>query len=324
MGEGTRRGEFSLIGELLAPLAGDDPRALGLTDDAAVLPQRDGRETVITTDTMVESVHFLASEPPAIVAKRLLRVNLSDVASMGATPIGYFLNLTLSRRIGDAWLEDFAAGLREDQERFGVNVLGGDTTSTPGPLTLSLTALGELPAGTAVRRSGAGAGDVVMVSGTIGDATLGLKAIADGSDAAALIARYQLPEPRTVLGPALRGIASAMADVSDGLIADLGHIAEASRLGASVDAVNVPLSPEARAALDAGDVALSDLLTGGDDYELVFTVPRGREDDARDAARAAGVAVSEIGRMSDRAGPVVALDAQGEPMLFGKTGFRHF
>jgi thiamine-monophosphate kinase len=326
-GDTSRRGEFALIAELLAPLSAGDPRSLGLTDDAAVLPQRAGFDLVITTDTMVESVHFLAAEPADVVARRLLRVNLSDIAAMGARPVAYFLDLTLSDRVDDAWLEAFAGGLAADQDRYSVALLGGDTTRTPGPLTLSVTAMGEVPSGAAVRRGGAGTGDVVMVSGTIGDAFLGLGALerAEGGAAAeSLRARYQLPEPRLALGAALRGIASAMADVSDGLVADLGHIAEASRLDASIEASKVPLSVEARTAILAGEAELASLITGGDDYELVFTVPEARIADAERAAAAAGVAVAAIGWMGGTGTDVAVIGADGRPLALDRTGYRHF
>ncbi len=326
-GDRARRGEFALIADLLAPLSAGDPRSLGLTDDAAVLPQRGGADLVVTTDTMVESVHFLASEPAGVIGRRLLRVNLSDLAAMGAQPVAYFLDLTLSDRIDDAWLEDFAAGLARDQAEFSVVLLGGDTTRTPGPLTLSITALGEVPAGEAVRRGGARAGDVVMVSGTIGDALLGLGALvsgAAGGSADGLSARYQLPIPRLRLGAALRGIDTAMADVSDGLVADLGHIAEASGLDAEIDATRVPMSAAARAAVEAGDAEIADLLTGGDDYELVFAIAPDRIGEAEQVAAAAGVAVSSIGRMTGAGGKVSVIGADGRALSLKRTGYRHF
>ena len=327
-GDAPRRGEFALIAELLAPLSAGDSRSLGLTDDAAVLPQRAGYDLAVTTDTMVETVHFLTQEPAGVVARRLLRVNLSDLAAMGARPVAYFLDLTLSDRIGNAWLEDFAAGLAADQPLYSVALLGGDTTRTPGPLTLSVTAMGEVPSGAAIRRGGAAEGDVVMVSGTIGDAGLGLEALSRGATgvyADALKARYQLPEPRLALGAALRGIATAMADVSDGLVADLGHIAEASGLDSVIEAKSVPLSAAARATVDSGEAALADLLTSGDDYELVFTVPEARLGEAQRVATEAGVPVAAIGRMTGQGrGGVSATGPDGRPLALARTGYRHF
>ena len=323
---GRRRGEFALIAELFAPLGGNDVRSLALRDDAAVLPQTAGRDTVVTTDTMVCGVHFLDIETPDIVARRLMRVNLSDLASMGAEPTACFLNLTLSDDIDDAWLEAFAAGFRADQDAFGMTLIGGDTTHTPGPLTLSLTAMGEVPTGAAVTRGGAQPGDVVMVSGTIGDAALGLRVLT-GERAADddLLRRYQLPEPRLALGRALRGIATAMADVSDGLAADLGHICEASGRGARIDAADVPLSGAVGRALDAGETDYAAILAGGDDYELVFAVPPGRRDDADRAAAAVGVAVTAIGEIGgDAAGAVRVTGRDGAEIALQKAGYTHF
>lgn len=326
-GDASRRGEFALIAELLAPLSAGDARSLGLTDDAALLPQRAGYDLAVTTDTMVESVHFLAEEPAGVVARRLLRVNLSDLAAMGAEPEAYFLDLTLSDRIDDSWLEAFAEGLAGDQRLYSVTLLGGDTTRTPGPLTLSVTAMGEVPSGRAIRRGGARAGDVVMVSGTIGDAGLGLGVLSrreTGAHAEALKARYQLPEPRLALGAALRGVATAMADVSDGLVADLGHIAEASRLDAIIETAKVPLSAAARAAVDAGTADLAGLVTAGDDYELVFTVSETRVAEARRAATEAGVPVTAIGRMGGAGGTVSVSGPDGRPLALSRAGYRHF
>ena len=316
------RDEFAIIAGILAPLGRDDSRSLAFVDDAAVLPQRQRRDTVVTTDTMVCGVHFLADEPPGTLARRLLRVNLSDLAAMGAAPDAYFLNLALPEDVDGPWLHGFADGLRSDQERFGVVLLGGDLTRTPGSLTMSVTATGHVPSGTAVTRSGAAVGDVVMVSGTIGDAVLGLEALRRGQTE--LAERFQLPEPRVVLGRNLRGIASAMADVSDGLIADLGHICAASRVAATVSAASVPLSAHARERLGSGEADLAALLTGGDDYELVFCVPPDREEAAAAAARHAGVAIRRIG-VVHRNGEGVSIEgADRTPFVVERTGYRHF
>ena len=212
------RDEFAIIAEILAPLGRNDPRSLAFADDAAVLPQRQRQDTVVTTDAMVSGVHFLADEPPDTLARRLLRVNLSDLAAMGATPDAYFLNLILPNDIDSLWLESFASGLRKDQERFGVVLLGGDLTRTGGSPTMSVTAIGHVPSGAAVTRSGAAADDLVMVSGTIGDAALGLEALRRGQTE--LAKRFQLPEPRVALGRNLRGIASAIRPSEMSAIAD--------------------------------------------------------------------------------------------------------
>ncbi|TVQ29832.1 MAG: thiamine-phosphate kinase [Geminicoccaceae bacterium] len=316
----TRRGEFELIGELFAPLA-TDPAALGLRDDAAVLPATTD-ELVVAKDALVQGVHFLATDPPASVAQKALRVNLSDLAAMGARPVGYLLALVRPPGIDDAWLEGFAAGLAADQARFGLTLLGGDTVKTPGPLVVSLTILGRVAPGTALRRAGARPGDDVWVSGTLGDAALGLHVLqggwapADEEAMAYLVERYRRPEPRLALGQALHGLASACQDVSDGLVQDLGHIAWNSGVAIRVEAPALPSSP---AAADAPD-ALIQALSGGDDYELVFTAPK----DARFRLQALSseVPLTRIGRVEPGEG-VTVFDADGQPMTLTKRGWSH-
>src|SRR5258708_1150235 len=218
-------GEFGCIRSFFAPLAGLG--ALGLTDDAALLDCPPGYRLVVTVDQLVEGVHFLPDDPPETVGKKLLRRNLSDLAAMGATPRYYLVTSALPKSRDDDWVRRFAEGLGDDQHRFGVALLGGDSTSTPGPMSLTLTAIGHIAAGQEIRRSGAEPADRIWVSGTIGDAFLGLKVLRGGyqelasEHRAALAARFQLPDPRTELGPRLAGIAHAMIDVSDGLLADL-------------------------------------------------------------------------------------------------------
>src|SRR5262245_39161326 len=231
-----RLGEFAMIAKLLSPLSSNDPGAFGLTDDAATIKVPADQELVVTKDMLVEGMHFLRDDPPDLLAKKALRVNLSDLAAKGATPRNYFLGLSLSPWIGDDWLAEFAEGLADDQKRFSVSLSGGDTTATPGPLTLSITALGTVPTGKMIRRKGARPRDAVFVTGSIGDAGAGL-AVLKGEGVglsdlsrAALISRYQLPEPRVALGPQLLGLASAALDVSDGLLADLGHVAKLSEV----------------------------------------------------------------------------------------------
>lgn len=318
-----RRGEFALVAELLAPLGRGDPRALGFADDAAVLPPEAGRDLVVATDTAVAGVHHPEGEAGGVAARRLLRANLSDLAAMGASPDGYFLNLSLPDEVGDGWLEAFADGLRRDQERFGATLLGGDTTRTPGPLTATITVVGTVPAGGALTRAGAAPGDVAMVSGTIGDAALGLAEILEGRGGG-LAGRFRLPEPRLALGERLRGIATAAADVSDGLVADLGHVCAASGVAVRIEAAAVPLSAGAAAALAAGEADLAALLAGGDDHELVFAVPPGREAAALAAGRRAGVAVARIGVFRAGAGDVEVAGPDGRPMALERRGWRHF
>jgi thiamine-monophosphate kinase len=269
--------EFSEIERLFRPLTGGAPGAFDLKDDAAVVPQRPGFDLVVTKDAIVEGVHFPVGEAPDLIARKLVRVNLSDLAAKAAEPFGCFLAVAWPRGFGAAEREAFARGLGEDLKAFGVALLGGDTVSTPGPFTASLTALGWVPEGRMVRRAGAKVGDAVAVSGTIGDGALGLAAVrGEIADAEGWLAgRYRQPTPRLDLRDGLRTQATAAADVSDGLIADAGHIAEASGVGITLDLDALPLSPAARVWLDAQAdriAALIRLATGGDDYEVVCTV----------------------------------------------------
>ncbi len=261
--------EFALIARHFRPLAG--PGSLALGDDAALLAPPAGRELVLTADAMVEGVHFRPDDPPETVGRKLLRVNLSDLAAKGAVPLGYLMTVSAPRATPDAFFAGLAAGLAADQATFGLSLLGGDTTSTPGPISLSLTAIGHVAPGAMVRRAGARDGDGVFVSGTIGDGALGLLAargeLADPQGY--LLGRYRLPQPRFL---PIAGIARAGMDISDGLVQDLGHLCRAGGVGAIVEAALVPLSAAARLA---GPQRLAACLTGGDDYELLLAVPPG-------------------------------------------------
>ena len=319
-----RPSEFALIAQLFAPLA-EAPGAFGLTDDVALLPARADHDLVVTTDALVEGVHFLADDPPDSIAKKALRANLSDLAAKGAEPAGYLLALTLPARISMTWLEGFARGLGEDQRAFAVPLLGGDTTATPGPLTLAITAMGYVPVGALIRRAGAKAGDGVYVSGTIGDAGGGLALLKGGKSdinaAGELIDRYRLPSPRLALGRALQGVASAALDVSDGLIADLSHIAEVSRVRITVEAGRIPRSPALRALWGDTAEAIVRAATAGDDYEIAFTSSSERR--VVEAAKLAGVGVTRIGRVEEGSG-VALLDSSGREIAVARAGFTHF
>jgi thiamine-monophosphate kinase len=312
-------GEFALIARHFRPLAG--PGALELGDDAAVFAPPPGREMVAAADAIVAGVHFLPDDPPGLVARKLLRTNLSDVAAMGAVPLGYLMTVSVPRNTPDAWFAGFAAGLAADQAEFGVFLLGGDTTSTQGPVSLSLTILGHVAPGTALRRTGARAGDSLWVSGTIGDGALGLLAargeIADPDFW--LAGRYRLPRPRLALGQAVLGIAHAGLDVSDGLVQDCGHLCRAGGVGCVIEAAAVPLSPAARAA---GRLSLC--LTGGDDYELLLAVPPDAEPALTEAAARAATPVTRIGTF--RTGPphVAVYAADGSLMPIAAGGWSHF
>ncbi len=311
--------EFSIIAEHFEKLAG--PGALNLRDDAAVITPPANRQLVISADAMVQGVHFLPDDPPDTIGRKLLRANLSDLAAMGATPLHYLLTVSVPKTIPHAWFAGFAAGLAEDQRRFGITLLGGDTTSTPGPISLSATVLGHVAPGAALTRGGARPGDGIWVTGTIGDGALGLRAIrGEIDDASGFLAdRYRLPQPR--LGLSLSGIASAAMDVSDGLLQDLGHLCRAAGLGATIHAASVPRSA---AALAAGDAWLPLCLTGGDDYELLLAVPEASEAALQDEARRAKLPVTRIGRFTERTTGIAVLDDAGQPITVPQQGWSHF
>jgi thiamine-monophosphate kinase len=320
-------GEFGRIRRFFAPLAG--PGGLGLKDDAALVDCAPGHRLVVTVDAIVEGVHYLPDDPPDLVARKLLRVNLSDLAAMGARPLHYLLATALPATLGDAWVARFAEGLAEDQARFGVDLLGGDSVATSGPAVLSLTAIGEVAEGAEIRRGGARPGDRVWVSGTIGDAFLGLRVLRGGyptmapADRASLARRFQLPEPRTGLGPRLAGIAHAMCDISDGLLADLGHICDASETGATVALASLPLSPAAR-LLVAGEPDLpARLAAAGDDYELLFTAPPQAEEAIGRLAAELGLPITAVGTIDSGEG-VRLVDANGKTIPVAAAGYRHF
>jgi thiamine-monophosphate kinase len=324
-----RLGEFALIETLVAPLAAGAPGAFGLRDDAATLAVPSSCELVVTTDAVIEGVHFLRDDPPALVARKALGVNLSDLAAKGAVPEGYLLALCIPAWVGDPWLEEFAAGLAEDQRRFAIHLLGGDTTSTPGPLTLAITAMGTVRRGCTLRRAGAQPGDRVFVTGTIGDAGGGLAVLkgeagaVSGGDREFLIGRYRVPSPRVALGPKLIGHASAALDVSDGLLADLAHIADVSAVRIVVEAARVPLSPALRRLWGEGDAAVKRAASAGDDYEIAFTAPPGVRVPLENAAATAGVPIHEIGRVENGSG-VAFLGRDGRDIEIERPGYTHF
>jgi thiamine-monophosphate kinase len=321
--------EFDWIDQCLRPLSKDAPEAFDLLDDAAAIPARPGFDLVVSADAIVEGVHFLPGDPPDLIARKLLRVNLSDLAAKGAEPYAYVMSIAWPSRFG--WPERcaFAEGLRADQAAFGLKLLGGDTTSTPGPLSASVTIFGWVPAGGMVRRAGAREGDVVLVSGTIGDSWLGLAALAaepgfSDVDAAFLADRYHVPQPRNVLAEALRAHAHAAADVSDGLIADAGRIGRASGLRLNLDLDRLPLSPAAQTWLAATPhrvEARIDLAAGGDDYEVVCTASPAQAPVLIAAAASVGVAMTPIGEVA--AGEGVGVVVAGSERAVARAGYRH-
>ncbi len=316
-------GEDRLIARYFKPIA-THPGAFGLIDDAASSQPPAGCDLVLTVDGIVGGVHFFPDDPPDTVARKALRVNLSDLAAKGAKPIGFLLTLALPKEIGDAWLAPFARGLGADADLFGCPLLGGDTVRTPGPVTISIAAFGAVPHGKTIRRAGAKPGDRVVVTGTIGDAALGLLLRRDPAAAGALgarlasqrdhlAARYLVPEPRSAIAEFLGNYASAAMDVSDGLAGDLAKLCRASGVDAEVEMARVPLSDAARAAVAKEPALIETVVTGGDDYEVLACVPAGKVEAFRQKSSAAGVAVTEIGTV---------IAGEGEARFLGRTASR--
>jgi len=321
--------EDRLIARFFKPLA-RHPGALDLVDDCAVLTPAPGTDVVLKADAIIGGVHFFPEDPADAVARKGLRVNLSDLAAKGATPLGFLLSLALPKGTDETWLEAFARGLGEDAERYRCPLLGGDTDRTGGPTMISIAAFGSVPTGRMVRRGGAKPGDHVFVTGTIGDAALGLRLrqgapwTLEAKQRAHLLDRYLLPQPRNALAEAVRAHASAAMDVSDGLVGDFTKLCRASHLSAEIDATRVPLSDAARAVTGADASALETCLTGGDDYEIVCTIPDSEIAAFRNAAASAGVAVTEIGRTVEGEGAPRVLGADAKLLRFTRGSFSHF
>ena len=328
----AQSGEDRLIARYFKPIA-RHPGALGLTDDAALLAPPAGHELVLTADAVVGSVHFFPDDPPDTVARKALGVNLSDLAAKGAKPAGFLLTLALPKDYGNKWLKAFTRGLGAAAKRYGCPLLGGDTVLTPGPVTISITAFGTLPKGSMVRRSGARAGDIVVVTGTIGDAALGLKLRTDigavhrwkldPPTQRHLAQRYLVPQPRNAVADAVRRYASGGMDVSDGLAGDLGKLMRESGVGAEIETARVPLSKAARQVLDVDATALETILTGGDDFEVLATVPPGKLASFQAAARRARVPVTAIGRVTVGEGARF-IGPDGRELTFRRASFSHF
>ncbi len=329
-----RPSEDTLIATYLAPLAG--PGGLGLRDDAGLATPRAGHDLVVTTDMLVAGVHFFAGDPPDAVARKALRVSLSDLAAKGATPVGFLLGLALAADWTEKWLTAFTAGLAADARTFACPLIGGDTVAMPGPLTLSITAFGEVPAGGMVPRTGVRAGDNLYVSGTIGDAALGLRVrrpLADDQrwiealDPPArdhLLARYLQPEPRLALVTTLRTHARAAMDVSDGFLGDLGKMLALEGLSATVHADDVPLSKAARTAIQQEPSLLAKALTGGDDYEIICAVAPEAAAAFEASVQVAGVACARFGTARAGVGPVRLIGDDGEALQVERGSFQHF
>ncbi len=326
-------GEDRLIAKYFKPLA-TAPGALGLTDDAAFYAPPEGHDLVLTTDAIVSGVHFLPDDPPETVARKALRVNLSDLAAKGARPAGCLLTLAMPEGTGHGWLHPFVSGLQSDCDLYGCPVFGGDTVRTDGPLWTSITAFGVLPRGTMVKRAGAKPGDRIVVTGTIGDGALGLHLLRDpdhiarwsltDEEAGHLAGRYRVPQPRTAMADAVRTLASAAMDVSDGLVGDLAKLCEVSGVSARIEAKCIPLSPAAASALAAAPDLIEVIATGGDDYEILAAVPPDRLAAFHERARAAAIAVTEIGEIVEGREPPQVVDESGQGLVFARGSFSHF
>lgn len=327
--------EHGLIARYFAPLARDFPGAYGLRDDVAVIETPPGADLVVTSDALVAGVHFFADDDPADIAWKALAVNVSDLVAKGAAPLAYSLALALPPPPSPEFLSRFTDGLAQAQRHLGIALSGGDTTSSGrGGLMIAVTAFGTVPRGQTVRRGGARAGDSLYVSGAIGDAALGLKLRRGDADASGwpisleqrewLIRRYLRPEPRTALAPILLAHASATMDVSDGLAIDCGRLCAASGVAATMQASAVPLSAATSAVIAAGSCLLRAILTGGDDYEVLFAVRGGAESALESAAAQAGIPVARIGALAHGRGVLTVLAPDGTPLDLGAGGFDHF
>jgi len=326
--DGKISAEDRLIARFFAPLA-THPGALGLTDDAAFVKPPPGCDLVLKTDAIVGGVHFFAEDAADMVARKALRVNLSDLAAKGARPLGFLLSLALPKEVGEDWLGRFAQGLRVDAELYSCPLFGGDTDHTPGPITIAIAMFGSVPEGTMVRRAGARPGDRIFVTGTIGDAALGVvlrRGASWGLSAAQrehLASRYLLPQPRNALAETVRTHASAAMDVSDGLAGDLAKLVRVSGVAARVEVSQVPLSDPAKAAIAIDPTLIETALTGGDDYEIVCTVAPAKADAFRNAAKTAKVPATEIGEIVAGEGAQF-LGGDGKALVFKRASYSHF
>ncbi len=324
-----RPSEFELIARYFAPLAGEG--AFGLLDDAATICPAPDCDLVLTKDMLVAGVHFFADDAPDLVARKALRVNLSDLAAKGARPKGFMLGLGLPTDWQPDWLAAFAKGLGEDRREYQCPLLGGDTVKTPGPVTISITAFGEVPAGRMVPRTTAQAGDAIFVTGTIGDSALGLRARLEPEaiwlkhlpkeHQDHLTKRYLLPEPRSVFASAVQRHARAAMDISDGFVGDLRKMM--AHVGATIELAAIPLSAAARAAIEFAPALREVALTGGDDYELLMAVPQAAIEPLMIEARHLGQALTRVGTVTGER-DVIFVDGEGKHCSFSQGSFVHF
>jgi thiamine-monophosphate kinase len=323
-----RLSENDLIARYFAPLAG--PAGLGLLDDAALVRPPAGRDLVLTCDALVAGVHFFADDPPAAIARKALRVNLSDLAAKGARPLAFLLSLALPRGFSEDWLKAFADGLGADASAYRCPLVGGDTVATPGPLALSVTAIGSVPEGRMPKRTGVRAGDRLYVTGTIGDAAIGLR-VRQGrgpdipkAEKAYLLERYVTPEPRVALADAMVAHANGGMDVSDGFVGDLIKMLDVSKVSARVPIYRLPLSQAARAAIAADPSLFEVAATGGDDYELLVSTPPESAPAFEAEAAAQGVPLTFLGEAFEGWRPPSFIGPDGDPVVFARGAYSHF
>ncbi|MGH1419994.1 MAG: thiamine-phosphate kinase [Hyphomicrobiaceae bacterium] len=327
-------GEANLIQTYFAPLTAGAPGAYGLTDDCASLTPPDGQDLILSTDAVIEGIHFLADEDPASIGAKAIAVNVSDVVSKGARPLVYLMNLSFPSQPSQSWLQAFAAGLRSAQFQYGCHLTGGDTDKTTGPLSVSITMVATVAKGQMVRRNGAKPGDIVFVTGPIGDATLGLR-LARGENSkmssglgptqiSALVARYRRPQPVLNVADILPGHVSAAMDVSDGLLKDFGHLCAASKCGGRLDLAQMPVSDAARTVMSTGNISYVDLATGGEDYVVLGCVAPEKHDALKSVAAKAGVEITMIGQIRPIEEGVQFIDALGQNVSVTQSGWDHF
>ncbi|MEZ5648251.1 MAG: thiamine-phosphate kinase [Alphaproteobacteria bacterium] len=320
--------EFSRISRYFAPLA-HLSGAAGLLDDAAILDIPSDQDLIVTNDSVVAGIHYRGDEPANRVAQKLMRRNLSDLAAMGASPHAYNLSFAIPAETPESWIAGFAQGLGEDQRTYGLSLIGGDSLAVPCVSVLGMTMFGVVPKGRIISRKGAMAGDNIYCSGTIGDGFLGLKASRgefselSNVQRETLITRYELPLPRLSLGIALRGIATAMIDISDGFMADLNHICRVSGVGAHIETARIPFSSPAKEILQHTPSLLSDILTGGDDYELLFAAPPSMQDRITVIAKELSLSITYVGRMRAEQ-KIQVVDPNHQPLSLKQRGYTHF
>jgi thiamine-monophosphate kinase len=323
--------EFDRIKKYFKPLASLERGSLNLSDDAALLPVQDFSKLIISTDALVQGIHFIGDESADLIGQKCLRANLSDMAAMGATPWAYTLSLILGstpKNSPESWLKSFVVGLAKDQDTYDVRLVGGDSVVGFGPTMISITILGKTNKNGVLRRDAAGNNDDIYVSGTVGDSAVGLQIIKgsikclDNIDQGYLIDRYRLPQPRVELGVALVGVASAAMDISDGLVQDIGHICSESGLAARINWPSIPLSKSIKLLVDNQKVPISLVMNGGDDYELLFTAPIKLRGSIEKISRDTKTLITRIGRMAAGSN-VLVLDNDERPIASMGTGFRH-